>query len=146
MRQKITHKQFEFARLIAEEHMTSSDAYRKAYRPSPLAKKKSIHEMACRVLTNIKVQSMIRSIQLKRAEQNQMRLIRREEFVLNKLAKEAEQADNANSRIRALELLGKTVSMFSNKVDTKTINKQESSKELIEVLKFKLNDLLKNSN
>ena len=110
MRQKITHKQSEFARLIAEEHLTSSDAYRRAYKPNPLAKSKSIHEMACRVLTNIKVQSMIRSIQIKRAEQNQMKAIRREDFVLNKLAKEATHADNANSRIKALELLGKTIS------------------------------------
>ena len=43
MRQKITSKQFEFARLIAEEHITSSDAYRRAYKPNPLAKNKSIH-------------------------------------------------------------------------------------------------------
>ena len=33
---------------------------------------------------------------------------------------EVQQGDQASSRIRALELLGKTGSMFSNKVEIKT--------------------------
>ena len=143
---KITAKQLEFARLIAEEHIISSDAYRKAYKPKSSAKKKSIHEMACRVLTNIKVQSMIKSIQREKYEDNRMRAIRREEYVLKKLMEEVEQGGKASTRIRALELLGKTVSMFSNKVDKKLISRQESSEELIEVLKLKLNNLLRDSN
>ena len=140
--QKITPKQHEFARLIAEEHLTSSDAYRRAYKPNILAKNKSVHEMACRVMTNIKVQSMIRSIQHKREEDNRMRAIRREEFVLKKLMEEVEQCDQASSRIRALELLGKTVSMFSNKVEIKTKQIDRTSEELIEDLKLKLQKLL----
>ena len=75
-KQKITAKQAEFARLIAEEHLTSSDAYRQAYVPKSSVKNKSIHEMACRVLTNVKVQSMIMTIQRKRAEQNRMMSLR----------------------------------------------------------------------
>ena len=141
-KQKITAKQYEFARLIAEEHLTSSDAYRRAYKPNILAKNKSIHEMACRVMTNIKVQSMIRSIQHKREEDNRMRAIRREEFVLKKLMEEVEQGDQASSRIRALELLGKTVSMFSNKVEIKTKQINRTSEELTEDLKLKLQKLL----
>ena len=139
---KLTAKQYEFARCVAEEHLTSSDAYRKAYKPNILAKKKSIHEMAYRVLTNIKVQSMIRSIQHKREEENRMRAIRREEFVLKKLMEEVEQGDQASSRIRALELLGKTVSMFSNKVEIKTKQINRTSEELTEDLKLKLQKLL----
>ena len=141
-KQKITAKQYEFARLIAEEHLTSSDAYRRAYKPNILAKNKSVHEMACRVMTNIKVQSMIRSIQHKREEDNRMRAIRREEFVLKKLMEEVEQGDRASSRIRALELLGKTVSMFSNKIEIKTKQIDRTSEELTEDLKLKLQKLL----
>ena len=140
--QKITAKQHEFARLVAEEHLTSSDAYRRAYKPKILAKNKSVHEMACRVMTNIKVQSMIRSIQRERAEDNRMRAIRREEFVLKKLMEEVEEGDQASSRIRALELLGKTVSMFSNKVEIKTKQIDRSSEDLTEDLKLKLQKLL----
>ena len=141
-KQKITAKQYEFARLIAEEHLTSSDAYRRAYKPNILAKNKSVHEMACRVMTNIKVQSMIRSIQHKREEENRMRAIRREEFVLKKLMEEVEYGDKASSRIRALELLGKTVAMFSDKVELGTKKNQRTSEEVTEDLKLKLQKLL----
>ena len=141
-KQKITAKQYEFARLVAEEHLTSSDAYRKAYRPTIFVKNKSIHEMACRVMTNIKVQSMIRSIQHERAEENRTRAIRREEYVLKKLTEEVEHCDKASSRIRALELLGKTVSMFSDKVVLDTIKIDRNSEEIKEDLKLKLQKLL----
>ena len=141
-KQKITAKQYEFARLVAEEHLTSSDAYRKAYKPNILAKNKSVHEMACRVMTNIKVQSIIRCIQHKREEENRMRAIRREEFVLKKLMEEVEYGDKASSRIRALELLGKTVAMFSDKVELDTKKNQRTSEEVTEDLKLKLQKLL----
>ena len=141
-KQKITAKQYEFARLVAEEHLTTSDAYRKAYRPTIFVKNKSIHEMACRVMTNIKVQSMIRSIQHERDEENRTRAIRREEYVLKKLTEEVEHCDKASSRIRALELLGKTVSMFSDKVELDTIKYERTSEEITEDLKLKLQKLL----
>ena len=56
----ITFKQSQFARLVAEEGMTSTQAYLIAYEPSKNATKKSIHEMACRVFANVKVQSRIK--------------------------------------------------------------------------------------
>ena len=141
-KQKLTSKQNEFARLVAEENLTSSDAYRKAYKPSTFAKNKSIHEMASRVIKNVKVQSRIRAFQRVKAENNRMIAIRREEFVFKKLIEEVEQCKNPSSRIRALELLGKTVSMFSNKVETKTKNNDRTSEEIIKDLKFKLNKLI----
>ena len=144
LKRKITAKQYEFARLVSEEHLTSSDAYRKAYRPTIFVKNKSIHEMACRVMTNIKVQSMIRSIQHERAEENRTRAIRREEYVLKKLTEEVEHGDKASSRIRALELLGKTIAMFSDKVEMETIQIDRTSEEIREDLKLKLQKLLSN--
>ena len=143
-KQKITAKQYEFARLVAEEHLTNSDAYRKAYKPNMLVKNKSIHEMACRVMTNIKVQSMIRSIQHERAEENRTRAIRKEEYVLKKLTEEVEHGDKASSRIRALELLGKTVAMFSDKEELNTKKIERSPDEIKEDLKLKLQKLLSN--
>ena len=136
-----TFKQSEFARLIAEEGMTSSQAYRVAYNPSKNATQKSIHEMACRVFANVKVQSRIRDIQHEIVKDQRMRTIRREEYVLQRLTEEAEFADNANSRIRALELLGKTVSLFNDKTET-NIKMPRSSEEIKEDLKLKLQKLL----
>ena len=60
---------------------------------------------------------------------------------LNRLTQEAEFAENANSRIKALELLGKTVNMFNDKVE---LNKElpRSSKEVKEELKIKFQKFL----
>ena len=85
---------------------------------------------------------MIRSIQIKRAEQNKMREIRREEFVLNNLAKEAIHADNANSRIKALELLGKSISLFSGKYKKNNKSNFTTQGETILELKSKLKKLI----
>jgi len=141
-KQKNTAKQYEFARLVAEVYLTSSVAYRRAYKPNLLTKNKSIHEMAYRVMINIKVQSMIRSIQHERAEENRTRAIRREEYVLKKLTEEVEYGVKASSRIRALELFGKTVAMFSDKVEIETIQIDRTSEEIKEDLKLKLQKLL----
>ena len=139
--EKLTNKQTKFANLVAEEGMSNTQAYVIAYNPSKNAKQKSIHEMACRVFANVKVQSRIREIQYEIAKDHRMRAIRREEYVLQRLTQEAEFAENANSRIRALELLGKTVSMFNDKNETKNVVPR-SSLEVEEELKIKLKKLL----
>ena len=137
-----TFKQSEFARLVAEEGMTSSEAYRIAYNPSKNATQKSIHEMACRVFANVKVQSRIREVQREIEKNNRMRTVRREEYVLKKLTEEVEFGESANSRIRALELLGKTVSMFNDKPEDKKSQSYRSSEEIKEELKIKLEELV----
>ena len=137
-----TFKQSEFARLVAEEGMTSSEAYRIAYNPSKNATQKSIHEMACRVFANVKVQSRIREVQREIEKNNRMRIVRREEYVLKKLTEEAEFGESANSRIRALELLGKTVSMFNDKSEDEKSRSFRGSEEIKEELKIKLEKLV----
>ena len=139
--QLMTFKQSQFAKLVAEEGMSNTQAYRIAYKPNKNATNKSIHEMSCRVLANVKVQSRIRDIQHEIVKDQRMRTIRREEYVLQRLTEEAEFADNANSRIRALELLGKTVSLFNDKTET-NIKMPRSSEEIKEDLKLKLQKLL----
>ena len=140
--QPITAKQLEFARCIAEENMTSSQAYREAYKPSATATDKSIHEMACRVLANIKVQSRIKAIQRRMNEDKLTRAIRREEYVLKKLTEEVEQGDQASNRIKALSLLGQSVNMFGNKLEVETKQADKTSEEITEELKDKLSKLL----
>ena len=141
IKEHITLKQSQFARLVAEEGMSNTQAYITAYKPSKNATKKSIHEMACRVFANVKVQSRIKALQEEIYEDQRMRVIRREEYVLNRLTQEAEFAENANSRIKALELLGKTVNMFNDKVELKK-ELPRSSKEVKEELKIKLQKFL----
>lgn len=140
--EQLTNKQTKFANLVAEEGMSNTQAYIIAYNPSKNAKQKSIHEMACRVFANIKVQSRIKVIQRRMDEDRLTRAVRREEYVLKRLTEEADNADNASSRIRALELLGKTVSMFSDKVEMETKQTDRTSEEIEQDLKDKLSKLL----
>ena len=122
--------------------MTSTQAYKQAYRPNPSATDKSIHEMACRVLANIKVQSRIKAIQHRLEEDKLTRAVRREEYVLKKLTEEIEQGDQASNRIKALSLLGQTVNMFGNKLEVETKQADKTSEEITEELKDKLSKLL----
>ena len=138
--EQLTNKQTKFANLVAEEGMNNTQAYIIAYNPSKNAKQKSIHEMACRVFANVKVQSRIKAIQCQ-IEEKHMRALRREEYVLNRLTIEAEFADNARSRIRALELLGKTLNMFKDKQELKK-EMPKTSEEVKEELIIKLQKLL----
>ena len=139
--QLLTLKQSQFAKLVAEEGMSNTQAYRIAYKPNKNSTNRSIHEMSCRVFANVKVQTRIRNIQHEIVKNQRMRTIRREEYVLQRLTEEAEFADNANSRIRALELLGKTVSLFNDKTET-NIKMPRNSEEIKEDLKLKLQKLL----
>ena len=139
--EQLTNKQTKFANLVAEEGMSNTQAYVIAYNPSKNAKQKSIHEMACRVFANVKVQSRIKAIQCQIEQEKHMRALRREEYVLNRLTLEAEFADNASSRIRALELLGKTVNMFNDKQEPKK-EMPKASEEVKEELMIKLQKLL----
>ena len=140
-KQRITAKQYEFARLVAEENLTSIDAYRKAYKPSTFAKNKSIHEMASRVIKNVKVQSRISNIKDAKSKQNLMKAIRRDDYIIKKLIKEVEEGSKASSRIRALELLGKTVSLFKEKTEINT-PVERTSEEVSHILKIKLAEFL----
>ena len=139
--EQLTNKQTKFANLVAEEAMSNTQAYVIAYNPSKNAKQKSIHEMACRVFANVKVQSRIKAIQCQIEQEKHMRALRREEYVLNRLTIEAEFADNASSRIRALELLGKTVNMFKDKKELKK-EMPKDSEEVKQELMIKLQKLL----
>jgi len=67
--------------------------------------------------------------------------LRREEYVLKRLASEAEGADVAGARVRALELLGKSISMFSDRVEVEQ-DSDRSAAELEADLERRLRDLL----
>ena len=82
----------------------------------------------------------IKALQKEIYEDQRMRVIRREEYVLNRLTQEAEFAENANSRIKALELLGKHVNMFNDKVELR--RELPRSSKVKEELKIKLQKFL----
>jgi len=140
--QPITAKQSEFARLVAEEGKTASDAYRAVYNVSPNTLDKTIWSMASALMANHKVSKRIKDIHKRLEEDKMTRAVRREEYVLKKLTEEVEQGDQASNRLKALHLLGQTVSMFGNKLEVETKQVDRSPEEVAEDLKSKLQKLL----
>ena len=65
--------------------------------------------------------------------------LRTKNYVLERLLKESQQADSDSSRIRALELLGKTVAMFSDVVEER---KGRDMSEIEQDIETKLEQLL----
>tara|TARA_R110002020_G_scaffold391194_1_gene601621 strand:- start:716 stop:1237 length:522 start_codon:yes stop_codon:yes gene_type:complete len=140
--QPMTAKQLEFSRLIAEESLTSTDAYKRVYSVSPSTKDNTIWNMASELMANPKVTARIKSIQRRMDEDKLTRAVRREEYVLKKLTEEVEQGDQASNRIKALSLLGQSVNMFGNKLEVETKQTDKTSEEITEELKDKLSKLL----
>jgi len=111
----LTAKQEAFAKLVAGGAILS-DAYRECYSADNM-KNSTLWSEACRLAQNPKVSTRIKDIQADIEADNRTRLLRREEWVLKSLQEEAVSADNASSRIRALELVGKTVGMFTDRIE-----------------------------
>ena len=113
--QPLTGKQEAFAKLVANGAVLS-DAYRECYSADSM-KDSTVWSEACRLAQNPKVSARIKDIQADMEQDRRTIERRREEWVLKRLQEEADQADNASSRIRALELVGKTVGMFTDRIE-----------------------------
>ena len=137
--QPLTGKQEAFAKLVAGGAVLS-DAYRECYSADTM-KDSTVWSEACRLGQNPKVSARIKDIQADMEQSHRTRLLRREEWVLKSLQEEAVSADNASSRIRALELVGKTVGMFTDRIEqAETTDRSES--EIEKELKARLDRLI----
>jgi phage terminase small subunit len=97
----------------------ASNAYRQAYDADGM-KPSTIWENACRLLASGKVSARIMAINEEREEHRRMQQVSRAEFVLQKLTSIASSAENSGTTVRALELLGKHVGLFTDKVEVST--------------------------
>ena len=121
----LTGKQEAFAKLVAGGAVLS-DAYRECYAADSM-KDSTVWSEACRLAQNPKVSARIKDIQADMEADRRTIERRREEWVLKRLSEEAAQADNASSRIRALELVGKTVGMFTDRVEQSDTTERSAS-------------------
>jgi phage terminase small subunit len=97
----------------------ASDAYRSAYDAAGM-KPSTIWENACRLLSHNKVAARVAEINAEKEEHRRMQQVSRAEFVLQKLTSIASSAENSGTTVRALELLGKHVGLFTDKVEVST--------------------------
>lgn len=136
---RLTAKQEAFAQQVAGGAILS-DAYRECYAAENMADR-TVWTEACRLASNPKVATRIKAIQTDRESDQRMVRLRREEYVLKRLQQEAEQAETDGARVRSLELLGRTISMFSDRVEIEQ-DADKSAAELERDLEKRLRDLL----
>jgi hypothetical protein len=136
---KLTAKQEGFAQKVSRGAVLS-DAYRECYAADTM-KDSTIWSEACRLAQNPKVSARIKELQEEIEQDRRMIERRREEWVLKRLQEEADQADNASSRIRALELVGKTIGMFTDRIEQAETSERSAS-EIEKELEAKLSRLL----
>ena len=140
---KISSKQEAFLQDVASG-MTLIASYKKNYEVKSTTSDKVIGINASRLFHSTSCSLRYKAIVRDNEENTARQAFRREQYVLKRLTEEADQADNASSRIRALELLGKTVSMFSDKVEMETKQADRTPEEIEQDLKSKLQKLLGN--
>ena len=114
---KLTAKQEAFAMQVAKGAMLS-EAYSDCYSADSM-RDSTIWSEACKLAQNPKVTTRIKAIQADMEQDRRTIERRRSEWILRRLTEEAETAETDGARIRALELLGKslTVSMFTDRIE-----------------------------
>ena len=125
----LTDKQEAFAMLVFEG-VNFSDAYREAYDASNMSAA-SIHIEACRLVKHPKVAHRIDTLIRDREAQQRMQRLSRSEKLISKLENIAFRDGEADgTQVRALELLGKSMGMWIDKVETE--DKTERTEEQLE--------------
>ena len=112
---KLTAKQEAFAMQVAKGAMLS-EAYRDCYSADSM-RDSTIWSEACKLAQNPKVATRIKAIQSDMEQDRRTIERRREEWVLKRLTQEADQAETDGARIRAIELVGRTIGMFTDRIE-----------------------------
>ena len=115
--QGLTEKQEAFAMAIFEG-ANFSEAYRLAYDAQNMSAA-AVHTEACLLAQNPKVSQRLDQLFRDREQQRRMQSLSRSDLVLKQLTDLALSPDvQDGARVRALELLGKSVALFTDRVET----------------------------
>jgi len=132
----LTIKQQNFINEIVKGKVTSNkEAYCKAYEVT-MNKDGTIPKWteveASKLLADPKIAQSLQTALAKKEDRLLASSLRVKGYVLDRLYKESQEASNDSARIRSLELLGKSVSMFSDVVETKKERTPEEIEREIE--------------
>lgn len=123
----LTRKQDTFARQVAAG-VGLSEAYRDAYRAGSM-QAQSVWPEASRLAKNPKVAARIDELRVEAEEMRRMAALDREEAILKRLEHEAMTARTDGARVKALELLGKHLGMFTDRVVVEAPDRTEAEIE-----------------
>ena len=138
---RLTAKQEAFAKQVAGGAVLS-DAYRECYAAEGM-RDSTIWSEACKLAQNPKVSTRVKALQAEMEEDRRTIERRRSEWILKRLTHEAETAETDGARVRALELLGKSlsVSMFTDRIE-QTDTTERSASDIEADLRRRLDRLL----
>lgn len=136
----LTEKQETFCMAVFEGS-GFSDAYRAAYDAQNM-KPATINRQAHELMVNPKITARMDQLHRQREQEQRMSALSRSEKVIKKLEEIGLQDDSGGTaQIRALELLGKTIGMFTDKIETE--DKTERDADAIKAeLQRKLQSML----
>jgi len=93
-----------------------SDAYRASYVADQMDPA-SVHSLACRLMTDVKVRSRIEQLNREIEDNRRMMAVSDAESALKTLRQMMQRADTDSVKVRAAELLAKASGMFTDKVE-----------------------------
>ena len=114
---QLTPKQLHFCRCVASG-MTQAAAYREAYDVQAGSLSKTQQESASRLMSKPKVAARVEALVRQRERGMMASCLSDRELVLNKLRYFMDHAETDSAKIRATELLGKSVGLFKDVVET----------------------------
>lgn len=132
----LTEKQEAFVQAIVAGNSFAT-AYREAYNTDGMADG-TIHSEASKLGSNPKITARLNQIRAQKEQERRAVALSRDEYVLNKLKRIIDNEDEPTAaRVRSLELMGKTIGLFVDRVETE--DKTDQSIEDIEArIKAKL--------
>ena len=131
----LTRKQEIFACAIADG-ADRSNAYRVAFDADKMTAP-AIWTEASRLGRNPKVALRVDELKAEAEQVRQTMLVGREEAILAQLEKEALTAKTDSARIRAIELLGKHLGLFTDRLETKDVT-EHSADEIEAQIRMRL--------
>ena len=127
-RDKLTAKQMHFARCVAAG-MSQAEAYREAFDVTADGKTATHREAASRLMARADIRARVDALVAQRERSILASSLSDRERVLSKLRQWTDSAEAGDSnKIRAAELLGKSVGLFRDVVET---SESRSSDELL---------------
>ena len=140
----LTPKQAHFARCVASG-MSQIDAYKEAYNVGENTLAKSMYEKASRLMAQDNIRSRVDSIIRAKEAAIIRSSVSRHTKVLEALEYFMENATNADSvKLRATELLGKSVGMFKD-VNINTDDNSRTSDDIRNEIRDRLAAILENA-
>jgi len=132
----LTIKQRKFVDEIVKGKLGSyKEAYAKVYDVA-LTKSGNIPKWveveASKLVANPKIALSIQKAIQRKEQSSVASSLRTRNYVIEKLYKESQESESDASRVRALELLGKSIGLFSDVIETKETRPSEQIEEEIE--------------